>query len=119
MRKYVCSLFVVAALAGASGACVARVYDQPRQDYHRWNSREERAYRAYLAERHRDTAISGGSIAASRKNIGSGGTRTPIATIAIGGGNRHRVIAALSAATLSTGVAVAVSMTMRFLIQGS
>jgi hypothetical protein len=54
MRRYVGSLLVVAALAGASGACAARIYDEPRHDQHRWNSREERAYREYLAERHRE-----------------------------------------------------------------
>jgi len=30
-----------------------RVYDPYRRDYHRWNQREQREYRAYLAERHR------------------------------------------------------------------
>ena len=29
-----------------------RVYDPYRRDYHQWNSREQREYRAYLAERH-------------------------------------------------------------------
>ena len=27
--------------------------DEPRRDYHRWDAREDRAYRAWLAERHR------------------------------------------------------------------
>ncbi len=31
-----------------------RVYDPYRRDYHNWNRDEERAYRAYLAERHRN-----------------------------------------------------------------
>lgn len=29
-----------------------RVYDPYRRDYHPWNQREQREYRAYLAERH-------------------------------------------------------------------
>jgi len=31
----------------------ARTYDPYRRDYHVWDRREERPYRAYLAERHR------------------------------------------------------------------
>src|SRR5437899_12105831 len=31
----------------------ARTYDPYRRDYHVWDRREERAYRAYLAARHR------------------------------------------------------------------
>ena len=30
-----------------------RTYDPYRRDYHAWDRREARAYRAYLAERHR------------------------------------------------------------------
>ncbi len=30
-----------------------RIYDPYRRDYHNWNRDEQRAYRAYLAERHR------------------------------------------------------------------
>jgi hypothetical protein len=30
-----------------------RVYDRHHHDYHVWDSRENRAYRQYLAERHR------------------------------------------------------------------
>jgi hypothetical protein len=42
------------ALAGTANASVTlRVYDPYRRDYHRWDNREERSYRAYLAERHR------------------------------------------------------------------
>jgi hypothetical protein len=54
MRTYLSSLLLVAALAGPSAGCAARIYDEPRQDYHHWNGREERAYRVYLAERHRE-----------------------------------------------------------------
>jgi hypothetical protein len=32
---------------------VVRVYDPYRRDYHAWDRDEERAYRSYLAERHR------------------------------------------------------------------
>ena len=55
MRRHIATLALTAVLAGAAG-CTARirVYDAPHGDYHRWNSREDRAYRAYLAERHRE-----------------------------------------------------------------
>jgi len=33
-------------------AARVRVYDEYHSDYHRWNDREDRAYRAWLAERH-------------------------------------------------------------------
>jgi hypothetical protein len=43
-----------AAAEGHVGATVTvRTYDPYRHDYHRWDQREERAYRAYLARRHR------------------------------------------------------------------
>jgi hypothetical protein len=50
--------FVVAANAVAgerdvNATITLRTYDPYRHDYHRWDQREERAYRAYLAERHR------------------------------------------------------------------
>jgi hypothetical protein len=44
------------ALAGeprANAAITLRIYDPYRRDYHTWDQREEHAYRAYLAERHR------------------------------------------------------------------
>jgi hypothetical protein len=55
MRQLISALLVATALAGSVG-CAARVriYDEPRRDYHRWNGGEERAYRAYLAERRRE-----------------------------------------------------------------
>jgi len=31
-----------------------RYYDRDRRDYHRWNGDEDRAYRIYLQEQHRD-----------------------------------------------------------------
>jgi len=31
-----------------------RYYDRDGHDYHTWNSQEDRAYRVYLGERHRD-----------------------------------------------------------------
>ena len=55
MHRYIWSVLLVVALAGSTG-CLARVrvYDEPRRDYHRWNDGEERAYRVYLGERHRE-----------------------------------------------------------------
>jgi hypothetical protein len=44
------------ALAGEPGAratVTLRVFDPFRRDYHVWDHREERSYRAYLAARHR------------------------------------------------------------------
>src|SRR5579872_2803930 len=37
----------------ARATITLRIYDPYRRDYHAWDSGEERAYRAYLAERHR------------------------------------------------------------------
>ena len=31
-----------------------RYYDRDGRDYHSWNSQEDRAYRVYLGEQHRD-----------------------------------------------------------------
>jgi len=41
---------------GAATGCAARlrVYDEDHHDYHRWDDREDRAYRQYLTERHED-----------------------------------------------------------------
>ena len=39
--------------ARATASVTVRTYDPYRRDYHVWDRREERAYRAYLAERHR------------------------------------------------------------------
>lgn len=47
---------VSAAPAGAEGdgaRVVIRVYDPYRHDYHSWDRDEQRAYREYLAARHR------------------------------------------------------------------
>jgi hypothetical protein len=55
MRRQFRSLVLVVAL-GSSAACAAgiRVYDEPHRDYHRWNAHEDRAYRVYLSEQHRE-----------------------------------------------------------------
>jgi hypothetical protein len=55
MRRQLRSLVLVVALA-SSVACAAgiRVYDEPHRDYHRWNAPEDRAYRVYLSEQHRE-----------------------------------------------------------------
>jgi hypothetical protein len=44
-----------AALAGGrvNTTVTLRIYDPFRRDYHVWDRHEERAYRGYLAERHR------------------------------------------------------------------
>jgi hypothetical protein len=43
---------VLASASPSEGAIVVRIYDSSHHDYHRWDSREERSYRAYLQERH-------------------------------------------------------------------
>ena len=55
MRRWIGSLLLIGSLVGSTG-CVARVrvYDEPRQDYHRWDSWEERAYREFLREMRRE-----------------------------------------------------------------
>ena len=55
MRRWIGSLLLIGSLVGSTG-CAARVriYDEPRHDYHRWNSFEDRAYRAYLRETRRE-----------------------------------------------------------------
>ncbi len=65
MRRTLPALVLTAALAlpafvstnafgaAASASITIRVYDPYRHDYHRWDRDEERAYRTYLAERHR------------------------------------------------------------------
>jgi hypothetical protein len=56
MRRHLPLLLIVLALGGTATACTAtlRVYDEPNRDYHRWDGREERAYRVYLGEQHRE-----------------------------------------------------------------
>ena len=57
-RNYRLSIILAATVAGAvlSNGCVARVglYDSDRRDYHRWDDREDRAYRGYRTERHQE-----------------------------------------------------------------
>ena len=63
MRRILAALLATAAItpavattasaASVHSAVVVRVYDPYRHDYHRWDGRERRAYRAYLNERHR------------------------------------------------------------------
>ncbi len=72
MRRVFSALVVTAALAApmaattsaiaaepraASHVVVVRVYDPYRNDYHRWDNREERAYRAYLAQHRRSYVV--------------------------------------------------------------
>jgi hypothetical protein len=53
MRRHIATLLLTAALIGTAGcAGSVRFYDAPRHEYHRWDAREDRAYRAYLSERH-------------------------------------------------------------------
>jgi hypothetical protein len=58
MPRWINSLLVVGALMGTVGGAVGctgrvRIYDEPYRDYHRWDGREDRAYRVYLGEQRR------------------------------------------------------------------
>ena len=63
-HRYICSLFLAAALATPiaimaapvpqEGGVQVRVYDRDHRDYHNWDDREDRSYRVYLGERHRE-----------------------------------------------------------------
>jgi hypothetical protein len=66
MRRMLSAFTVIAALAGttlfATDASAkdkhkqkhdARVYDRGHRDYHNWNGDEDRLYRQYLGEQHR------------------------------------------------------------------
>ena len=58
INRYVGSFLLAAATfaipAAAAPQVRVRIYDPVYRDYHRWDDREDRAYRAYLAERRRD-----------------------------------------------------------------
>ena len=58
-----------AALAGGrvNATVTLRIYDPFRRDYHVWDGREERAYRGYLAERHRSYVMYGRQRLAERR----------------------------------------------------
>jgi len=59
-RILILSAFVVGASLLAPVALMAdnhrdkRYYDRDGRDYHTWNNQEDRAYRVYLGEQHRD-----------------------------------------------------------------
>ncbi len=61
MRRFlILTAFLVGATLTASVAMKAddhhekRYYDKQARDYHKWDDHEDRAYRAYLGEQHRD-----------------------------------------------------------------
>jgi hypothetical protein len=53
MRKLINAVLLAGVLCGSS-ACAVRVYDGPHHDYHRWDGNEDRVYRVYLTENHRE-----------------------------------------------------------------
>jgi hypothetical protein len=55
MRQLINAALVTVMLGGLC-ACTAgvRVYDEPHRDYHHWNHDEDRVYRVYLSQNHRD-----------------------------------------------------------------
>ena len=54
MRTLMKAFLLTAILAGSACVATLRVYDAPHGDYHNWDSREDRAYRVYLTEHHRE-----------------------------------------------------------------
>jgi hypothetical protein len=51
----VCATLVIPTLANADDRQQERrYYHRDAKDYHTWNSQEDRAYRSYLNEQHRD-----------------------------------------------------------------
>jgi hypothetical protein len=46
--------FLVPVVARADDHHEKRYYDRNGKDYHTWNNNEDRAYRQYLGEQHRD-----------------------------------------------------------------
>jgi len=59
-HRYIASLFVTAALTAPVAILAAparqdnRVYDKEHKDYHRWDDKENEAWRRFLAEKHRE-----------------------------------------------------------------
>jgi hypothetical protein len=60
--RYLSSLFLIVTLSAPAfiTGCAARaeygvrIYDRDHHDYHRWDNREDQAYRRYLRERRED-----------------------------------------------------------------
>jgi hypothetical protein len=65
INRYISSLVLAAALAAPAmvlanpvpQGVTIRVYDRDHRDYHNWDDREDRAYRSYLVERHRNYVV--------------------------------------------------------------
>ena len=55
-----------------------RYYDRNGHDYHTWNDHEDRAYRVYLGEQHRNYREFAHVKAASKVNTSGGVTNIPI-----------------------------------------
>jgi hypothetical protein len=59
--------WVVTIVAPSEGAgIVVRIYDSEHHDYHRWDTREEHAYREYLASDH-PAYIAGGGLSSLKQ----------------------------------------------------
>jgi hypothetical protein len=55
MRSHIMTtLLLTAALLGSAGCGPSQTYDAQHGDYHHWDDHEDRAYRGYLAEQHRE-----------------------------------------------------------------
>jgi hypothetical protein len=64
-HRYICSLFLAAALATPVAIMAApgpqeanvqvRVYDRDHKDYHNWDDRENHAWGVFLGNNHRDS----------------------------------------------------------------
>lgn len=59
-HRYFASLFVMAALTAPVTILAGparqenRIHDREHKDYHRWDDKEDQAWRRFLAEKHRD-----------------------------------------------------------------
>ena len=57
VTKFAASMLLAAAFAipaAAAPQVSVRIYDPVHRDYHRWDDREDRAYRAYWTERYKE-----------------------------------------------------------------
>jgi hypothetical protein len=48
------SFLIVSSLHGQVEIKIGKVYDRDHKDYHNWDANEDKAYRGYLVEQHRE-----------------------------------------------------------------
>ena len=89
--RYLSFIFLTAALTASAAPKDAaaqevvvqvdhpRYYDRNHRDYHEWNDREDRSYRLYLGEHHRDYRDFHEIAVANKATTGIGAITTQIA----------------------------------------